>query len=262
MAQAAPDHRLARELAHFERHYEQESAAGIEPLSDSDKRRYADPPADTVYAREFFYHLMKPRPSKRVLEIACGNGLDASLMAHNGAEVCAYDLSPQAVQITQRRARVNGVSDRVRAEVCGDLDQAYAGERFEAIAGYAALHHMPLEGLASRLYERLEPGGVAVFAEPVINSRFLNALRRCVPLRPDEPTEDERPLNDRIIAEVARPFDRVVQRHFQCVSRVWPYFARYPRVVAALHRLDGRLMRCAPLRRFASVIVFGLYRDR
>lgn len=254
--------RLAREAAHFQKHYEDEAAHGIEPLSEFDKRRYAAPPANTVFPREYFYHLLSPLEGKDTLEIACGNGIDACLCAHYGANVRAYDLSSNAVELTRRRARVNGLAERVQARVAEDLGWAFAGERFDAILGYAALHHLPLQGLAERVYERLRPGGVAVFAEPVVNSRALQALRRCIPYSFAEPTEDEQPLNDEQIARFERVFDRSVKRHFQCVSRVWPLFRGCWPVVAGLHRVDGHLMRLPWLRRFATVVVFGLYRDR
>jgi hypothetical protein len=54
----------------------------------------------------------------------------------------------------------------------------------------------------------------------------------------------------------------MVQRQFQCVSRLWLLIAGQGHVVAALHGVDASLMKNAPLRRFATVAVFGLYRDR
>ena len=62
--------RLNRELAHFERHYALEAAAGIEPLGAFDRQRYSNPPFKTVYPREFYYHLMAPLKGKDTLEIA------------------------------------------------------------------------------------------------------------------------------------------------------------------------------------------------
>ena len=147
-------------------------------------------------------------------------------------------------------------------QVTGEFDDAFAGKKFDAVMGYATLHHLPMAGLAEQVYDRLNPGGIAVFAEPVVNSPVLNRIRQCIPWSLAEDTEDEQPLDDRAIAEFARPFDRIVRRPFQCVSRIWPMFPNNFALAKCLHRLDHYLMKVPALRRFATVVVFGLYRDR
>jgi SAM-dependent methyltransferase len=226
------------------------------------KERYAAPPADTMFSREYYYHLLGPLKGKRLLEIACGEGRDACIAAYNGAEVFAYDLSPAAVDLTRRRAESNGLSSRVQLQVCGDLAAAFAGEQFDAVVGYAALHHLCLDGLGETIHSRLKAGGVAVFAEPVVNSRTLDFLRRLIPYRPVEITEDERPLNDRQIAELAKPFAAIQRREFECIARLYPVFSTHRMIVRALFRLDRVLMRVKAFRRFASVVVFALYRGQ
>jgi len=85
MTQAASVHeRLAREIAHFNLYYEQEAARGVEGSSGFDKQRYAAPPTNTIFPREYFYHLLAPLKDKDTLEIACGNGNDATICAYNG----------------------------------------------------------------------------------------------------------------------------------------------------------------------------------
>lgn len=253
--------RLASEAEHFDRHYQEEQARGVGPLSSFDRTRYAAPSADTVYPREYFFHLLNPKPGMKMLEIACGNGIDASIAAVNGADVFAYDLSPQAIDMTRRRAAANGVSERVHTMVSCEIEDAFSGQTFDAITGYAALHHLPLQGLGERVCARLKPGGVAVFAEPVVNSDALARLRNMLPIRPADVTPDERPLNDADITELARSFGgRVTRREFQCVSRVYPLLPQWWPLIASLHHLDAGLMRLPALRKFASVVVFSLTR--
>lgn len=262
MTQTTLDQRIRHEVEHFDVHYADEAVLGIGPLSEFDKRRYTNPPANTIFPREYFYHLLSPMNGKRIMEIACGNGIDASISAYNGADVHAYDASEAAVELTHQRAAVNGVSDRVQLEVTDQFDDAFAGQRFHAIMGYAALHHLPLHGLAERVYQRLKPGGIAVFAEPVINSPALHRIRQCIPYSFAEDTEDEQPLDDADIARFARRFHRMVSRPFQCVSRIWPMFPNNFALAKCLHRIDHYLMKAPCLQRFATVVVFGLYRDR
>lgn len=256
--------RLDREQAHFDAHYVHEANQGVEPLSAFDHRRYTNPPAHTLFPREYFYHLLAPLTGKRTLEIACGNGIDASICAHNGAKVHAYDLSPQSIAMTRKRAEVNGLSDRMTLETGGDLRRAFPGETFDAIMGYAALHHLPatMGELAHQVRSRLNPGGVAVFAEPVINSKALHAVRRAIPLAVAQDTEDEQPLTDANIAAFARPFDRMVRREFQMISRIWPLLPpNCWALTKSLHWMDAQLLKWPALRRFATVVVFAVYRD-
>lgn len=264
MTTASLDQRLQREIEHFDRHYADEASRGIEPLSAFDRQRYTAPPANTIFPREFYYHLLAPLAGKDVLEIACGNGIDASLCAHHGANVHAYDLSEKSIEMTRQRAAVNGVDKNLQLEVGGDLTQAFNGKTFDAVIGYAALHHLPLpiEDIAVQVRNRLKPGGVAVFAEPMINSRALHALRKCVPIAIAEDTEDEQPLNDSDIAKFAYPFDRVVRRDFQMLSRVWPLFPNSWALAKSLHWLDHQFLKFPFLRRFATVAVFAVYRDQ
>ncbi len=253
---------LEREAEHFDRHYAQEAAQGIPALSDFDKLRYTAPAAKTIFPREYFYHLLAPLRGKDILEIAAGNGIDASLCAHNGANVHAYDLSPKSIDMVRRRAEVNAVADRVQTQVTGDFDQAFPGKTFDAILGYAARHHLPdLDVLSRQIYDRLNPGGVAVFAEPVVNSKMLDKLRGLVPYSIHEMTEDELPMTDARIAAFARPFDRLARREFQLTSRLWPIFPNNWPLALALHKLDRGLLRLPFMRRFATVAVFAVYRN-
>lgn len=260
---AAPDTAalLQREAEHFNKHYADEAARGITPLTDFDKLRYTAPDANTIFPREYFYHLLAPLRDKDVMEIAAGNGIDASICAHNGANVHAYDLSEKSIDMVRRRAKVNEVSHRVHTEVTGDFDGAFPGQTFDAILGYAALHHLTdLDTLSQRIYDRLKPGGVAVFAEPVVNSKALDRLRKLVPYSIHDMTEDETPMNDRSIADFAGPFDRMVRRDFQLTSRLWPMFPNNWPLAVALHKLDAGLLKLPFMRRFATVTVFGLHK--
>lgn len=253
---------LAREQEHFDRLYSVEAQECNVLLTQFDKKRYSNPSCETIYSREYFYHLVAPRPGKKVLEIACGNGFDSCLCAYYGAEVYAYDLSPMAINLSQRRAEENGVTEKVKFKVGGDLHDAFPEEQFDAIMGFATLHHLRLDGLGNSIHARLRPNGVAVFAEPVVNSRVLAELRKLIPYRFAEVTEDEHVLNDEAIAEIAKPFNRLERREFECVSRIYPLFKNHRQIVRALHYLDYWLMKIRPLRRFASVVVFALYKGQ
>ncbi|MFN3165991.1 MAG: class I SAM-dependent methyltransferase [Phycisphaeraceae bacterium] len=247
---------LAREREHFDRHYADEAAQGVGELSDYDRVRYTDPPANTIFPREYYYHLLSPLRGKRVMEIAAGNGIDAALITHNGAQLSAYDLSPESIAMVRRRCEINGTADRLSTQVTGSFDDAFAGETFDHIVGYAALHHLPdMDSLAQRVYDRLKPGGTAVFAEPVLNSKLLGFARRCVPLAIDDMTDDERPLTDTDMRRFAEPFDAMRCRYFQLTSRVWRLWPNRWPLAVALHKLDHALLKLPMAHKFATVCV-------
>ncbi len=254
---------LAREREHFDKHYTDEAAQGVAILSDYDKVRYSNPPANTIFPREYYYHLLSPLRGKRVMEIAAGNGIDAAILTHNGAELSAYDLSPRSIALVQKRCAINGSADRLTTQVTGNFDDAFAGQTFDHIVGYAALHHLPdMQSLSQRVYDRLNPGGSAVFAEPVLNSRALGLLRRCVPLAIDEMTDDERPLTDADMRRFAEPFDAMHCRYFQLTSRVWRLWPSNWPLTVALHKLDHALLKLPLMNRLATVCVAAFERKR
>jgi 2-polyprenyl-3-methyl-5-hydroxy-6-metoxy-1,4-benzoquinol methylase len=253
------DNRFAHEVDHFDTFYSNISDKEL-LLTDTDRQRYLNPSHDSPFAMEYYFHLIGDVKNKRVLEIACGSGITTSVLALKGAEVYAYDISPEALALTRKRAEANGLSDRIHLEVGHDIRQVFPGEQFDIVSGWAVLHHLPLKDLGQIIYSRVKPGGCAIFSEPVVNSRVLGFVRNLIPYHPVEVTEDEIALNDRIIADIAKPFTQMTQREFQCISRIYPLFKEQRGLVDAVHRLDRLLMKAKPLRRFASVIVFALYR--
>lgn len=261
MTATAIELRHAREIEHFDRVYSEEAKHDPLVLSQREIDRYAGVRQNTIHSKEFCFHLAGNLQGKRVLEICCGNGTDTALLAKLGAHVCAYDISPEAISLTLKRAEANGVGDRVEAVTCGDLMEAFAGQTFDVIVGFAALHHLPLEQLGEQLSSRLNPGGVAVFQEPVVNSKALDKFRRMIPYRVVEITEDEEPMNDTSIGALAKHFAKIERREFECVSRIYPLIPfRWGRNF--LFGVDRALMHLPFLRRFASVVCFGLYKAK
>ena len=254
--------RFTREADHFDQIYANKAIFDDLLLSDDDKQKYTNPPEGTIFSKKYYFHLLSPLKGKTVLEIACGDGIDACIAAHNGAEVYAYDVSPVAVEMTKQRAAANGLSDRVHAEVCAEIEEAFRGKQFDAVMGYAALHHLSLPGFGEKVHSRLNTGGVAVFAEPVINSQALQKIRNLIPYRPAGVSEDQTPLSDTEIYELSKPFDRLNRREFEFFARLHYLFYKYPRFVATLFAMDKYLMKIPIFRPLGSVVVFALYRDR
>jgi SAM-dependent methyltransferase len=82
---------------------------------------------------------------KRVLEVGCGIGTDTIAFARAGALVTAVDLSERSVALTQQRAEIFGVSDRVRVLVADAerLSQFVEPRPFDLVYSFGVIHHSP-----------------------------------------------------------------------------------------------------------------------
>lgn len=95
----------------------------------------------------------------RAADIACGAGAQTLWLAQRGLSVVAFDVSPAAVELTERAAAASGLDGRVTARVhdlddglpsdVGDLDVLVC-QRFRSPALYGAF------------VDVLAPGGVAM----------------------------------------------------------------------------------------------------
>ncbi len=101
--------------------------------------------------------LLRALPSRcdRVLEVGCGAGDLAALLARRGARVDAVDRSPEMAALA--RAWVPPGVHVVEADVL-DLDLPAGG--YDAVVSTGALHHLPLEPALRSFAAAVRPGGV------------------------------------------------------------------------------------------------------
>ncbi len=84
---------------------------------DSDSRQHREALMDDIMVR------CRLTPQSRVLDIGCGTGHNALLLADRVAEVTAFDLSPRMIELARENARREGKEGRVHFQV---LDWATA----------------------------------------------------------------------------------------------------------------------------------------
>jgi ubiquinone/menaquinone biosynthesis C-methylase UbiE len=104
----------------------------------------------------FLLHHAPPRCA-HALEVGCGTGAFARLLAQRSEHVLALDLSPEMLRIGRERSSAYPNIDYLQANVMAyDLSL----EHFDCIASIATLHHLPLPGVLPKLAAALKPGGV------------------------------------------------------------------------------------------------------
>lgn len=124
------------------------------------------------FSRLFDYQSYRDR---QVLEIGCGMGCMAMNWAQHGARVTAVDLNPVAVQQTQRRFELFGLTADIR-----DADAArlpFADQTFDYAYSWGVLHHSPgLKASIAELHRVIKPGariGVMLYNRESLLYRFL-----------------------------------------------------------------------------------------
>lgn len=94
---------------------------------------------------------------KRVLEIGCGIGTDATNFARNGAIYTGVELSSESLKLAKQRFDVFGLSGRFIEGNAEEIDQLLSGETFDLIYSFGVLHHTPslsnaLKGIRSLMH--------------------------------------------------------------------------------------------------------------
>lgn len=199
-----------------------------------------------------------PLAGKRVLDFGCGHGMAAVVLARQGAEVTAVDLSIGYLREAQARAQANGVE--VHFVQANGERLPLADASFDAIWGNAVLHHLDLARGGAELFRILRPGGVAVFCEPWGGNPLLEWARRHLPYPGKERTLDEQPLTARDVKQLQGLFPDLHLEGFQFLSmiqRVWK--GRW--LSSLLQRIDERLLCCWPgCQRWCRYVVLTLRR--
>jgi len=135
------------------------------PQTDQVRRdfdRIATLPA-TGFDHNAHYHdvLLRALPPHfdRALDVGCGTGAFARLLAERSGHVEALDLSPAMITAARDRSAAHG---NITFEDADVLTRPLDRDRYDAIASIATLHHMPLDAVLPRLTEALAPGGTLV----------------------------------------------------------------------------------------------------
>jgi len=197
-----------------------------------------------------------PVQGKKILDLGTGSGFLAVLLAANGAEVDAVDVSEASLELARWRAEISGVAERIRfhrrpAEAL-DFEDAH----FDAICGAFVLHHLDLSAAAPELRRVLRPSGNGAFIETSAYSALLMTARRLLPGRlgiEKASSDDEAPLGPSAIETLKEVFgpsvdiDYPTTVFFRMASYIPPL--HWAPAQRALAKLDALIHHVPALRR-------------
>ena len=140
----------------------------------------------------WFAAVMARTGARRVLEIGCGTGENAALLAGaTEVEIVAVDISPTFIATARERHR----AANLRFEMLDLLgDSPHALGQFDFVCGNGILHHLVrrLPEVLRALHGLATPGGGLAFIEPNLLNPYCAAIfgtaigRRLARLEPDE----------------------------------------------------------------------------
>jgi 2-polyprenyl-3-methyl-5-hydroxy-6-metoxy-1,4-benzoquinol methylase len=209
-----------REEAAFFDAVAQQSRATLAPLDPSVLERYRRTTVDTArFPLEYAIALVRCGDAPRVLDVGCGDGANAALMASLGAHVTGFDISPGSIIIAEERARLCGVAHQTEFIVGSAEDIKTSGD-FDVVWCDAVLHHVipQLDQVLAGLHRVQHTRSRTIFMEPISRSRFIRSVRAAIPLHTDA-TPGERPLRDPELAAVRRHYPGLITRYFRTLGR-------------------------------------------
>lgn len=139
-----------------------------------DFNRIASLMAEEPEARETYsdYLLSQvPLDCAHVLDIGCGFGSFARMIAHRAQQVTAIDVSPQMINLARERSA--GYAN-LEFALTDFLQTHLPAESYDCVVTLATLHHLPLDESLRRMKALLRPGGVLVVHDLLATESLLD----------------------------------------------------------------------------------------
>ncbi len=137
---------------------------------DKTAEKYA---ASPVKDQEAYEHTLGEtrkhlKPTDNVLEVGCGTGSTALLLADAVGSLTASDISGNMIAIANEKAADQGVGNVEFVEAT-PTDPKLAVQSYDAVLGFNIFHLLPdLRGDLAVLRDRLKPGGLLISKTPCI----------------------------------------------------------------------------------------------
>ena len=114
-----------------------------------------------------------PEDCQGALEVGCGTGAFARLLAERCRHVTAIDLSGEMIRVARSRSRN---AKNLHFEVADALTWNFPRSHFDYICSIATLHHLQQRELFVKMRDALKPGGVLVVLDLVESNSLRERL--------------------------------------------------------------------------------------
>ncbi len=148
------------------------------------------------------------------MDFGCGTGGNSLVLAKRGANVIGVDISPELIEIAEKRMVANGITTNTKFLVGSAHDLPIPDESIDIVFGIAILHHLDLQESSREVFRILKKGGRAIFQEPVRNSKFVKFIRSLIPYEQPDLSPFERPLTDSELRDFAKDFSNYKSHAF------------------------------------------------
>lgn len=185
----------------------------------------------------------------RVLEVGSSWGHMTFLLAERFREVVAIDLSPESVDLANRRARHYGVRNVTFLE--GDAEKlGFESGSFDGVFSFSTLRFCPNPQAAAReMFRVLAPGGRAVVDAPNRSCPWYVSIKRIAGIDPH--------IHDRLYTRaeleqvlVAAGFRDIASKHILFTTK------RMPSAAVPMCRVLDRVLEATPgLRTLAGIVM-------
>ena len=129
---------------------------------------------------EKFINLVCQKPRGRILDICCGSGWLSLELGRRGQIVDVYDVSPKAINLAKKTLAKNPfVKGFGKVNYyCKDVSKIDLGtEKYDAITGWSAFHHLPYPfEFLERAKRALKPGGLIATYDDLEMKKFEKFL--------------------------------------------------------------------------------------
>lgn len=115
-----------------------------------------------------------PPHFENALEIGCGIGEFARLLATRARSVVAIDLSPQMIRLAKARSANYQNIEYLQGDVMG---LSLPSEGYDCIVTMATLHHLPLGEALVKMKDALKPNGVLIIHDLVAADGLVERVR-------------------------------------------------------------------------------------
>ncbi len=147
---------------------------------DNIAEKYAASPVkdQAAYERTLSETRKRLKPTDRVLEIGCGTGSTALLLADAVEHITSTDISSSMVEIAAEKAKAQTVTN-VEFLRAVPSDPQLSGRQFDAVLGFNILHLLPdLPSDLLALRDCLKLGGLLISKTPCLGDWKWRAVGR------------------------------------------------------------------------------------